>query len=155
VVDAEFPVSEQMWKIGAIDRNDDALDFGLKDCGRAHQAWLVRAVDDAIAEIGAPENLAGIVQSMQLSMGQDGLFGRLPALISRHQLAFANDDGADRQLTGLFGFARLLDGERHIFLVDIHEAESEGPRVAARALSVTRFVMEEWPYLTMVGNPVK
>src|SRR5271165_4802337 len=120
--DAELSVPEKVGKIIAGSAYNDARDLRLKDGGGAHQARLIRAVDDAIAEIRSAKDLAGIVEGMELGMSEHGFFGRFPAPISRDHLVLASYDRADGQFAGLLGFACLLNGKLHILLVNVHAA---------------------------------
>src|SRR5262245_25407277 len=108
--DAELSISKEMRKITASSAYNNTSDPCLKNRGGTHQARLVRTVDYAFAEIGATQDFAGVVQSLELGMCEDGLFGRFPASISNDDLALEGNNGADWQLTCLFGVARFLDG---------------------------------------------
>jgi hypothetical protein len=59
---------------------------------------------------------------MQFGMSKNGFLRRFAAPISRDHFALARYDGADRQLTSLFGVTRLLNGKLHISLVSVHTA---------------------------------
>src|SRR6476646_9772543 len=91
----EFPVPQEVRKIAARSANNDPRDPCLKNRGSTHQAWLVRAIDYAFAEIGAAQDLAGIVQSLELGMCEDSPFGRLPAAIPGDHFALAAYNGAN------------------------------------------------------------
>jgi hypothetical protein len=124
----ELSVSEKMREITASGAYDDSRDLCLKNGGSAHQTRFVRAVDYAIAEICCAKSSAGVVQSMQLSMSEDGFLRRFPATISRDHFALASDDGADGQFTGLLGLMCLLNGKLHILLISVHAASLQSTR---------------------------
>jgi hypothetical protein len=125
MLDAELSISEKVREIAAGGRDNDPRYLCLKNGGSTHQAWLVRTIDYAIAEICSAKSFAGVVESMKLGMSENGLFGSFPAPISRDHSAFASYDGANRQLTGLLGLACLLNGKFHVLLVNIHTASSQ------------------------------
>src|SRR5262249_32249229 len=111
--DAELSLAHEMRKITAGGADDDAWDLRLKDGGGTHQAGLVRAVDDAVAQIRSAEGLAGIVHGVHFGVGKDGFFGRFAAPVAGDHLAFARYDGADWQFPRSLGLTCFLDGKLH------------------------------------------
>jgi hypothetical protein len=126
--DPELSVSEKVREITAGSTYDDSRDLGLKNGGSAHQTRFVRAVDYAIAKICCAKSFAGVVQSMQLGMSEDGFLRRFPATISRDHFALASDDSADWQFTDLLGCMCLLNGKLHILLISVHAASLQSTR---------------------------
>jgi hypothetical protein len=56
---------------------------------------------------------------LELGVCENSLFGRFPASIPCDHFALAGYNGANGQLTCLFGVARFLNSEPHILVISV------------------------------------